>query len=191
MADPIISFIPQNDKEFKALLDKVGKQVSDFRVPFGLIANHFYRGNKKIFLLKGPGLYPVLGGFNPGDTVNFRGNTVTKQKKAETLKKEQVGFIYPLLKRRGDIQKSLTSKNDKGAEFFVGRNTLIMGTKVPHAKFHQSDSPRKSLPQRKLVFIDGGPAETSKDALISGRAQAWANIIRDYVAQVISGSAKV
>lgn len=189
MAEPIISFIPENDEKFRQLLDKYASRISDFRIPFGLIANHWYRGNKKIFSLKGPGLYHPLGGFNNQDKVRFRGAEVTKQLKAETLKKEEVGFAYPLLKRRGDIERSLTSKNDKGAEYFVGRQSMVLGTKVPYAIFHQSDQPRSKMPQRKMIFIDGGPAERSKDALISGRIQAWTNIIEDYAKQVLSGSA--
>lgn len=191
MADPIVSFIPENDEAFRRQLDDVADKISDFRVPFGLIANHFYKGNRKIFALKSPGLYQDYGGFNHDELVKFRGNLVTRRVKAKILKQEEVGFIYPMLKRRGDLEKSLTNKNDTGAEFFVGRKSLVMGTKVPHAKYHQSDRPRNVMPQRKVVFIDGGPAERSRDALISGRAQAWANIINDYVAQVLSGSAEV
>ena len=172
MAEEIISFIPENDKEFKALLDKYSDKISDFRIPFGLIVNHWYRGNKKIFSLKGPGLYEDL-------SPNYK-----------KYKKKDVRFVYPILKRKGRLEKSLTSKNDTDAEYFVGRNSLVMGTKVPYAKYHQSDEPRKSLPQRKMIFIDGGPAERSKDALISGRLQAWTNIINDYVSQVLDGKIK-
>jgi phage gpG-like protein len=180
VSDPIISFVTENDKEFTKAIDKAAEQVSDLRIPFGLIANHFYKGNKKIFSLKGPGLYEDLSD-------NYK-----------KVKKRDVGFEYPILKRKGRLAKSLSSKNDTLAEFFVGRQTLIMGTKDPVAKFHQSDRPRKKkedgtdlLPQRKVVFIDGGPAETAKDALISGRVEAWVNIISDYVKQVLTGDAQV
>ena len=40
MAEPIISFIPENDIEFAAALKKLGESVSDFRIPFQLIGNH-------------------------------------------------------------------------------------------------------------------------------------------------------
>ncbi|MCP3684539.1 MAG: hypothetical protein GY861_17880 [bacterium] len=173
MPDPIISFITENDKEFTTVLDNAAEKISDFRIPFGLIANHFYKGNKKIFSLKGPGLYEDL-------SPNY--------KKA---KEKEVGFIYPILKRKGRLERSLSGKNANEAEFFAGRQTLVMGTKVPYAIYHQSDKPRNKLPQRKMIFIDGGPAERSKDALVSGRIEAWTNIVNDYVAQVLSGSAKV
>ena len=188
-AEPIISFITENDEEFKKFLSDASEHISDFRIPFGLIANHWYRGNKKLFTLKSEGLYPPLGGFNYTAKTRFRGANVTRRYKAETLKKEEVGFAYPLLKRRGDLEKSLISKNSKGAEYFVGRQSMVLGTSIEYAKYHQSDKPRKKIPQRKMVFIDGGPAERAKDAIISGRIEAWTNIVADYVAQVLSRDA--
>ena len=115
---------------------------------------------------------------------------MTKRERAEMIKEEQLGFVFPLLRgATKDLEKSLISKNGSGAVFFAGRQTMVMGTEVEHAKFHQSDKVRKVLPQRKVVFIDGGPAEIAKDAVISGRIQAWVKIMEDYVAQVISGDA--
>lgn len=187
MAEPVISFITENDKEFKAALDKAAEKISDFRVPFGLIYRHWSRGNKKIFSLNSEGLYPVLGGFNPRAEVVYRGKKTTKQEAAEVSKSEAVGFIYPLLKRSGRLEKSLLSRNHPDAEFFIGRQSLVMGTNVPYAKFHQSDKPRSKLPQRKMIFIDGGPAEKAKDAVVSGRLEAWTKIIDEYVSQVLTG----
>ena len=63
-----------------------------------------------------------------------------------------------------------------------------MGTSVSYAIFHQSDKkPRLKLPQRKVIFISGGPAEKAKDSLISGRLEAWLNIINDHINQLITG----
>jgi hypothetical protein len=189
MADPIVSFITENDDEFKKLLDDVGKDISDFRIPFGLISNHFYRGNRKIFSLRGPGLYPDLGGFKPSEKIKVKGVFITRRAAAKFYKNEEVGFIYPLLKRTGKLEASLSSRNGPNAEHFIGRNSLVMGTKVDYAKYHQSDRPRTRIPQRKMIFIDGGGKEVAKDAIISGRLQAWTNIINDYVVQVLTGRA--
>ena len=191
MAEPIVSFITENDKEFKKLLDDVGRDISDFRIPFGLISNHFYKGNRKIFTLSSPGLYPDFGGFKPTEKIKFRGQMITRRGVAKFLKNEEVGFIYPMLKRTGKLEKSLSSRNGAGAEHFIGRNSLVMGTNIDYAKYHQSDRPRKKLPQHKIIFIDGGGQEIAKDALISGRLQAWNNIINDYVIQVLTGRADV
>ncbi|RLA59237.1 MAG: hypothetical protein DRQ89_14340 [Epsilonproteobacteria bacterium] len=190
MAEPIISFIPENDKEFKAALEKMGESISDFRIPFQVIGNHWYKGNRKIFALKSGGLYPPLGGFNNIEKVKYRGAVMTKNKRAELIKAEQVGFVFPILRGATKrLEGSLVSKNGAGAVFFAGRKTMVMGTDIDYAKYHQSDRPRKTLPQRKVIFIDGGPAEIAKDAVVSGRIQAWTKIIEDYVAQVITGDA--
>lgn len=191
MADPIISFIPENDKAFKDALEKLGEQVDDFRIPFQLIGNHWYKGNRKLFALKSAGLYPDYGGFKPNDKVRLKGRLVTKRVAAKFQKQREVGFIYPMMKRHGRLESSLISKGGADAEFFAGRQTMVMGTNVEYAKYHQSDRARTVLPQRKVVFIDGGPAEVAKDALISGRVEAWTNIVTDYVNQVIGGSANV
>lgn len=191
MAEPIISFIPENDEAFRKALEKLGEQVDDFRIPFQLIGNHWYKGNRKIFALKSAGLYPDLGGLNPNDKVKLKGREVTKRVAAKFMKQREVGFVYPLLKRSGKLEKSLVSKGGTGAVFFAGRKTMLMGTNVDYAKFHQSDGPRSVLPQRKVIFISGGPAEKAKDSVVSGRLEAWTNIITDYVNQVIGGSANV
>lgn len=184
MAEPIISFIPENDEAFRRGIERLAKTVSDFRKPFGLIANDWYKSNKIIFGLKSEGLYPPLGGFNPNAPANKK---ETRREKAERLKKAEVGFVYPLLKRNGDLEKSLTSKSATGSEYFLGRQTLVMGTSISYAKYHQSDRPRFKLPQRKVVFVSGGPAEQAKDSRIAGRLERWLNIINDYVTQVITG----
>jgi len=72
MAEEIIGFIQENDLAFKDFLDDTRKQISDFRIPFNLIGNHWYRGNRKLFALKSAGLYPGYGGFNPNEKVNFK-----------------------------------------------------------------------------------------------------------------------
>lgn len=189
MAEPIISFIPENDKQFQRGIDRLGKTVSDFRIPFGLISNDWYRSNKIIFGLKSAGLYPDFGGFSPDEKdQKIKGRTVSRRVAAQFRKKQEVGFVFPLLKRHGALQRSLESRSAPDAEFFIGRQFLIMGTNVPYAKFHQSDKkPRLKLPQRKVVFISGGKNEASRDSRITGRLQRWLNIMNDHVTQVLTG----
>lgn len=181
MADQIISFIPENDEQFRRGLQRLASAVDDFRIPFGLIGRDWYRSNKIIFNLKSEGLYAPLGGFNSGAKVGDK----TKRQVAEEKKKRDVGFVFPLLVGKSKaIKKSMLSPNASGAEFFVGRQTLVMGTSVSYAIYHQSDKPRTKLPQRKLVFISGGPGEKSKDSRIAGRLERWLNIMNDYIFQV-------
>jgi len=189
MPDQIISFNPENDKAFVKALNDLGKATDDFRIPFGLIANDWYKSNRLIFGLKSPGLYTDLGGFLPNRRDRkIKGERVTRREYAKYQKKKEVGFVYPILKRHGDIERSMSSKSSPGAEFFIGRQTLIMGTQISYAKFHQSDrTPRKKLPQRKLIFISGGPAEKAKDARISGRRERWLKIINEHILQLLTG----
>lgn len=169
MAEQFTSFIVANDKAFSKELQRIGNRVSDFRIPFGLITKDFYRSNRKLFTLKGTGLYPDLSD------------------KYKTQKKRQVGFIYPILFKEGALAASLLSPQGAGAEYSIGRKTLVLGTNIKYAIYHQSDKPRKKLPQRKMVFIDGGPAERARDASIAGRRERWFNILRDYEKQVLTG----
>lgn len=189
MPDQIISFNPQNDKAFRNLLDELALATDDFRIPFGLIANDWYKSNRLIFGLKSPGLYQDLGGFFPNKKDRkINGKPATRREYAKYQKQKEVGFVYPILKRHGAIAASMSSKNAPGAEFFIGRQTLVMGTQISYAKFHQSDrTPRLKLPQRKLIFISGGPAEKAKDARISGRRERWTNIIREHILQLLTG----
>lgn len=188
MADRIISFIPKNDEVFRRGLKRLAATTDDFRIPFGLIGRHWYKGNKKIFALKSAGLYPDFGGFEPNKTTTLKGRTVSRRVAAKFRKLKKYGFVFPLLKASGATEKSLTSKSGSGAVFFAGRQSLIMGTSIPYVKFHQSDrKPRLQLPQRKVIFISGGPAEKAKDSLVSGRLEAWLNIINDHISQLLTG----
>jgi len=177
-AEIATSFLVDNDRAFKRGLDRLAKATDDFSTPFAEIAKHWYQGNKKLFKLKSGGLYAPYGGLN---------TNAEKQYAAEQQKKKEVGFIFPMMKRTGRLEKSLVSKNSSEGEHFVGRQTLVLGTKVPYTKYHQSDAPRSVMPQRKVIFIDGGPAETAKDAVISGRREAWLNIMNDHIIQLIGG----
>ena len=181
MAEPIISFIAENDDQFKASIKRLETQVSDMRIPFGLIGNDWYKSNKIIFGLKSKGLYTDFGGFKPNDIIGRK----TRRQIAKERKQSEVGFVYPLLKRSGALANSLTNKNDSLTEYYVGRKTLVMGTNVSYAKYHQSDKPRSILPQRKVVFISGGPNEPARDSAITGRLERWLDIMNDYLSRVI------
>lgn len=163
MAEPVTSYIIENDKDFERALQRLADVTNDYRIPFGLIAKEFYRSNKKIFSLAGPGLYPDLS------------------EKYKVQKQRQVGFIYPILFKTGRVASSLLNPSDPEAVRVLTKQNLILGTDVPYVKFHQSDAPRTRLPQRKVIFIDGGPFESSKGASTSGRRETWLNIINQYI----------
>ena len=157
------SYIVENDEAFQRAIDRLALATNDFRIPFGLIAKEFYRGNKKIFSLKSAGKYPDLS------------------EKYKVAKKREVGFVYPILLKTGRLASSLTNAGDPETVRVITKKGLLLGTDVPYTKFHQSDAARSKIPQRKVVFIDGGPLETSQGAKTSGRRQAWLNIINQYI----------
>jgi len=184
MAEPIISFIPQNDKAFRRGLERLARTTSDFRTPFNLIGNHWYRGNRKLFTLQGKGLYQKLAPAK-GDP---KAGGITTTSNYEDRKKAKLGFAYPaLVGRTRKLSNSILGRNNEGSVFFVGKQELEMGTSISYAKFHQSDKDRKKIPQRKMIFIDGGPAERARDAVVSGRREAWLNIINEHVTQLVTG----
>ncbi len=170
------SYIVENDEAFARGLDRLAKTVTDFRIPFGLIAKDFYQGNKRVFSLKSEGRYPPLGGFNHQRTVQYGGLSVSKGELAEERKKRLVGFAYPLLVRKGRLAASLIDPSDPETVKIITSKSLTLGTAVPYAIYHQSDKPRRKIPLRKPVFIDGGPVDNT-----SGRRETWLNILNSYV----------
>lgn len=177
MAEPVVSFIVENDEDFRRGLKRMAEVSDDFRIPFNLIGNDWYRSNRKIFTLASKGLYQDLAPAKGDSTAG--GITTTSNYKDR--KEQAVGFVYPILARSGRLASSLLDRNDPDAVFLAGRRSLTMGSDVPYLKYHQSDRPRSKIPQRKAVFIDGGPAERARDASISGRRERWLNIMNQYV----------
>lgn len=169
----VTSYIIENDREFARQLDRLSELTNNMKVPFSLIAMDFYRSEKMIFALKGPGLYPDLA-------------TSTKIQKIYYNPGKGPGSEYPILFRTGRLARSLLSSTSPESDFSLTKSELIMGTKVPYAIFHQSDEPRTRLPQRKVVFIDGGPLERSKGANKSGRRDRWEKIIFSYIQQILN-----
>lgn len=158
-----------NHKEIYDRLDKMGKVTGDFRIPFTLIANDFYKSQRKIFMLKGPGRYVDL---------------TPKYKKR---KKKEVGFAYPILLKTGRLANSTLGPSNRDSVFSLTRNSLVMGSSTPYGIYHQSDAfPRRKIPQRKFIFIDGGPGDKAQDG-VNGRRERWLNIIQSHVNQIVLG----
>lgn len=166
------SYIVQNDKDFSAGLDRLARLTQDFRVPFYLIANDFYKSEKQIFQLKSAGRYPELA----QSTIDMK------------ERKLGPGNAWPILFLTGRLAKSLLSRDGTESVFEVTKTSMEMGTDVPYAIFHQSDKARTKLPQRKPIFIDGGPMDAP--GAKNGRRARWLNILNDYVLKIINGEVK-
>lgn len=173
----------ENNIEFQKKLNDLGKATNNFSIPFKLIASDFYRSNRKLFTLQSAGLYQDLA-----PSAGQDGNPTTKSNYKEQKKKD-VGFVYPILVgKTRDLSNSLLGRSHKYSIFMLGYKELQMGTNVPYGKFHQSDGTRTKIPQRKFVFIDGGPADKSSDSNISGRRERWISIIDTHIEQLVTGS---
>lgn len=179
-------WVIENEKDFQRALDRLGKATNDFRIPFRIITSDFYRSQKKIFQLQSEGLYPPLGGFN------FRqveSNGLTRRENAENRKERLTGHPWApiLFGKTGDLKDSTLSNQHRYSIYFLGRQELNIGSSVPYGKYHQSDRPRTKIPQRKFIFIDGGPNDASKDSAITGRRERWLNIIDEHIKQLLTG----
>lgn len=165
MAESFTSYSVDNDKRFRNALTSAAEQITDFRIPFGQILRDFYRSEQSIFKLKGPGQYPAIS------------------EKYGKIKKKKVGFEYPLLVFSGRLAASLLGPTNPGSVANITRTSLIFGTSVRYAGYHQSDAPRSKLPQRKVLFI-GPEAKRFATSDQIGRLERWLGYIRDHTANV-------
>lgn len=168
MAEESVSYSADNDKKFREAVARAGAAVKDLTIPLTLISKDFYKSEMAIFQLQGPGQYPDLA------------DSTKKQKLKLT------GEIYPILRRSGALERSVTDPTDSQAiNQIVGGYQLIIGTRVPYAAFHQSDQPRKKIPLRKFLFI--GP-EAPRFALSEqvGRLERWLGILDSFMEQKLT-----
>ena len=150
--------------------DVLAQKGADFKIPFSLISQDFYRSNKKLFTLKGAGLYQDLA------------------PSTKAQKQREIGQVYPILVgQTRKLSKSVLGPRNPGSVNFIGSKSLVLGSTIEYGIFHQSDQPRRTLPQRKFVFIDGGPADRSGDSSIAGRRERWINMVDDYLFQITTG----
>lgn len=157
------SYSVDADNRFKNAIARAKLEVQDLTIPLTLIAKDWFKSNKAIFGLKGPGGYPDL-------------STAYKKRKLEKFH-----FIYPILKATGALSKSVLDPTDPNAvNEIINKAMLVIGTRIPYGIYHQSDSPRTKIPLRKFIFI--GP-EASRYSIngLQGRPERWLNIINSFV----------
>lgn len=149
------------DGQFAQAIKDALKKVSDLRIPFNLIANSWFKSNKAIFALSGPGKYKDF-----------------KNDRSRDQKKTAVGFEYPLLRRSGFLEKSITEKNDPDAIRVVTKTELTLGSSISYGQFHQFGT--KFMAARPFVLIG---AEQVAPSGINNRHLAWIQQVTDYVLQ--------
>lgn len=157
------------NKSFEANVKNIVKDIEDLTIPLRSITRQWYKGNKSIFTLGGPGKYQDL-------TDSY-----------ERWKQKNVGFVYPLLKaKNGRIEKSITDPRSRYAlNYIINKKTLVLGVNVFKENIyaraiHYGYAPR-NLPPRPYLFL--GPEKQAPKEL-KNRGKTYLNILVDYVKQV-------
>lgn len=139
------------------------------------IASDWYNDNKQIENLQGPGMYPDYVGDRddtPRENISKRGKKVKDGMTPYMRKKQRdTGFVYPLLKYTGRLLQSITVPGSDGAVLIVGPKSLVLGTSIEYAIYHQSAAPRKKMPYRPMVF---------NKAVYGGHANVYQSRIKRY-----------
>ena len=158
-------------KNFEKKLRGLMKRSDDMSPAFSVIGYMFRQSRKTIFSLKGPGQYPDFKG----------GKNSPYAKRKEYL----LGRKYPLLYLSGDLKESIIDKNDSKNITVIDKKAFAFGTKIPYAKYHNSDRLRKKIPLRKFIFWGHeAPATmqnlTGSTRTFEGRA---IKVLRNYIAR--------
>jgi phage gpG-like protein len=149
------------DKQLQDAIKAARSAVSDLTVPFKLMTDAWFRSNRAIFALKGPGKYADLS------------------EAYKTQKKRRHGFTYPILRASGNLEDSITKPGDAGSiAQTLNKKTLILGTKVSYGQYLQFGTSR--MPARPFILVG---AEQVAPAEINRRRDAWVKMLQDYVMQ--------
>lgn len=176
------------------MINKFGKEISDLRPPLIQIAREFYKSNKFIFKLQGPGKYTDFVGPKIAQTwkdpgrpwMRKRDGSMTAYQWDKTQEKwpgvNSKG--YPLLRASGALERSITQDGDPNSVKVLTKKSLVIGTQVEYGVHHQYGAPKANLPMRKFLFIDASTTESTNPAL-SRRSEAWIKAIETYMNRII------
>lgn len=170
--EKLISANVQNLKEFQASLAIARKKVADLSIPMGDIARDFYKSQRAIFKLKSPGGYEDLS-----DEYKIR------KKKGDRFHRGVP--IYPILKREGRLEYSVTDPSSPEAILKISKDNVEIGTTVPYGVYHNSELPRRKIPHRMFLFIGPESREFAGKKELGGRPIRWKNIIEFYIKSVM------
>lgn len=169
-------------RELRSFINDALKKTDNLTVPLHLIAQQWFKSNRAIFDLKGPGKYQDLSTkpfFAWWEKKDFRRYYSGGYKEYKTAR---WGAAYPILYRTGRLKRSITEPSDgEAVEKIINRNALELGTAVPYAVYHHSDAPRTKMPWRPVLLY--GNEQVAPGAL-KNRIEIWQEILIDYVSQV-------
>lgn len=157
----MITFKVDESKTFTRALEKAQKVSDDLSAPFSLIAQDFYRTQPATWNQSGAGVYQDLT------------ERTKKQKRA------QVGFVYPILRRNGYLERAASEEGAQGNITEVTANSLTLGVddrSIPYAGYQQLGT--TFIPARPYIFGPGSPYAVGPQ---QGRLDRWLKIIQEFI----------
>lgn len=160
----MVKFVVDPGKEFQSAIASASEKVDDLTIPLTLIAQSWFKTNRAIFSLKGPGKYKDLS------------------EKYKKIKARKFGSPYPILLASGRLAASITVPGaSESINKILNKKNLILGTTTPYAAPLQFGS--KFMPARPMVLI--GSEQVSPEG-VNRRLEAWVKILAKYCVDVTS-----
>lgn len=176
------------DSAFQKKLEQVYAATRDLTAPLIEISREWFKGNKSIFALKGKGRYQdlsvrPLNAFWEKDK-RLREIASKGGYKAYKMAKYNLSSPYPILFATGTLKNSITNGSDANSvNLIINKSTLVLGTKVPYAIYHQSDQPRTKIPYRPFLFV--GVEQIAPNDIKNKRLENWIKILDRHFEQSI------
>ncbi len=158
-------------------LEQARANVSDLTEPLTDIAKSWMKSNA-IYFQQAPGIYKDLRGTQPGrHPLSGRFQSVNGGYKGQ--KKKQWGFVYPILKASGTLERSLTVFGDPGNLFEILNGTrLVLGTRVVSKNGdNYPNFLHKGFTARDGSKVEARPFLQIPELSIAG----WKKTLRDYI----------
>lgn len=160
MAFGFISYNIGNDKEVSKLLNNASAISADLTPLFQGLAAELRKSRKMIFALKSAGAYPDFKGDKIRKSWKTPGRPSRRTRDGNktayaNFKIRHLGSAYPLLKLSGALESSLVDQNDSNHIEEITKTSLVFGTKLEYAKYHQQDEGggKGIIPMRKFLFL--------------------------------------
>lgn len=186
MADESFSVQVDPGEELRKAIRAALREVDDLTIPLTLISQSWYKTNKAIFALKSPGKYADLSSRRFFAWWEAKGSPLRKWYEGgyKEYKLAKVGFVYPILKRTGRLEGSITNPtHPETISSILNRKVLLLGSRVDYGRYHQTGT--KKMPARPFLLI--GPEQVAPQG-INNREKAWTNILKNYVRDVTAKS---
>jgi hypothetical protein len=136
-------------------------RVKDLRIPLELIRESWFKGNRSIFALSGPGRYVDL-------SASYK-----------RQKRRQVGFVYPILRKSGLLEAALTEPgNTNSISQLIGKKSLDLGVTESIRYFGYVHFGTRKMKARPYILLG---AEQVSPPDLNRRVEAWQKLIQDYV----------